>query len=159
MVPLTQIRKALLTDYWHLNEASCHSPSDLPDLAISDIITSTRPGKPPPLMRKINWPALFGAGASKYLCRAKTLFFFSSSLYRYKACHEPLLKERAPGLLLLVMLSRNLPLSLIVVEVCMFLQGERGTVLECTSKQKNGRNPLRPLFLNVECTNASLASW
>jgi hypothetical protein len=41
-VPVTQIGKALLTDHWHLNEASCHSPSDPPDLAILDIITATK---------------------------------------------------------------------------------------------------------------------
>jgi len=41
MVSVIQIEKALLTDHWHLNEASCHSPSDPPDLAIFDIITAT----------------------------------------------------------------------------------------------------------------------
>jgi len=42
MVSVIQIEKALLTDHWHLNEASCHSPSDPPDLAIFDIITATK---------------------------------------------------------------------------------------------------------------------
>jgi len=42
MVSVTQIQKALLTDHWHLNDASCHSPSDPPDLAIFDIVTATK---------------------------------------------------------------------------------------------------------------------
>jgi hypothetical protein len=42
MVSVTQIGKALLTDHWYLNEASCHSPSDPPDRAIFDIITATK---------------------------------------------------------------------------------------------------------------------
>jgi len=41
-LPVIQIEKALSTDHWHLNEASCHSPSDPPDLAIFDIITATK---------------------------------------------------------------------------------------------------------------------
>jgi len=38
MVSAPQIQKALLTDHWHLNDSSCHSPSDPPDLAIFDIV-------------------------------------------------------------------------------------------------------------------------
>jgi len=40
MGSVIQIQKALLTDHWHLIDASCRSPSDPPDRAIFGLITT-----------------------------------------------------------------------------------------------------------------------